>query len=300
MKIDRLIGILSILLQQEKVTAPFLAEKFEVSRRTINRDIEDLSKAGIPIVTLQGQNGGITIMDGYKIDKTLVTSTEMQSILAGLKSLDSISGSNKYRQLMNKLSVEKSSLTYNDQIIIDLSSWDKNSLAPKFEIIKKAIENKNMIFFEYYSPKGESKRQIEPYLLTFQWSSWYVWGFCLDKKDYRMFKLNRMLNIYIDSNLFFPRKVPKFTLDKEQVFPFTIKLIATFEKDMKWRLIDEYGVDSFEEKENHLLFEFGFMDKESVFRWLLSYGTKVNLISPKELVPEFIQLTKNILEKYQT
>ena len=92
MKIDRLIGILSILLQQEKVTAPYLAEKFEVSRRTINRDIEDICKAGIPVVTSQGQNGGISIMDGYRMDKTLLTSSDMQAILAGLKSLDSVSG----------------------------------------------------------------------------------------------------------------------------------------------------------------------------------------------------------------
>ncbi len=89
MKIDRLIGILSILLQQNKVTAPYLAEKFEVSRRTINRDIEDLCKAGIPLITTQGVNGGISIMEGYKIDNTLLTSADMQAILAGLRSLDS-------------------------------------------------------------------------------------------------------------------------------------------------------------------------------------------------------------------
>ena len=88
MKIDRLIGILSILLQQEKVTAPYLADKFEVSRRTINRDIEDICKAGTPVVTSQGQNGGISIMDGYRMDKTLLTSSDMQAILAGLKSLE--------------------------------------------------------------------------------------------------------------------------------------------------------------------------------------------------------------------
>ena len=95
MKIDRLIGILSILLQQEKVTAPYLAEKFEVSRRTIIRDVEALCKAGIPIVTAQGREGGISIIDGYRVDRTLLTSREMQSILTGLKSLDSVSGSNK-------------------------------------------------------------------------------------------------------------------------------------------------------------------------------------------------------------
>ena len=100
MKIDRLIGILSLLLQKDTVTAPELAAQFEVSRRTINRDIEDLCKAGIPIVTRQGTGGGISIMKDYKIEKTLLTNAEMQDILAGLRGLDSVNGTNRYGKLM--------------------------------------------------------------------------------------------------------------------------------------------------------------------------------------------------------
>ena len=136
MKIDRLIGILSILLQQEKITAPELAKKFEVSRRTINRDIENLCKAGIPIVTKQGQNGGISIIDGYKIDKTLLTSSDMQAILSGLGSLDSVSGTNQVSILMEKLGASNF-ISGNPNILIDLSSWYKDSLSPKIEQIKK-------------------------------------------------------------------------------------------------------------------------------------------------------------------
>lgn len=77
MKINRLIGILALLLQQERMTASELAEKFEVSRRTINRDIETLCEAGIPLMTVPGKNGGVSIMDGYKLDKTLLTSGEL-------------------------------------------------------------------------------------------------------------------------------------------------------------------------------------------------------------------------------
>ena len=104
MKLDRMIGILSILLQQDRVTAASLAEKFEVSRRTIYRDIESLCMAGIPMVTEQGQNGGVSIMDGYKIDRTLLSRSDMQAVLTGLRSLDSVSGTNRYAQLMEKLS----------------------------------------------------------------------------------------------------------------------------------------------------------------------------------------------------
>lgn len=193
MKIDRMIGILSVLLQKEKITAPELAEMFEVSRRTINRDVEALCKAGIPISTSQGAGGGIRIMEGYRMDKTILTSKDMQMILAGLRSLDSISGSGYYRQLMEKLQSGSSHfISGRDSILIDLSSWYKEALAPKIQMIQDAIEERKLLSFDYYAPKGESKRTIEPYYLVFQWSSWYVWGWCIQKQDFRLFKLNRM------------------------------------------------------------------------------------------------------------
>lgn len=122
MKIDRQLGILSILLQQDSVTAPYLAEVFEVSRRTINRDIENLCRAGIPITTRQGVGGGISIMEGYKVDRTMLTQGEMQDILAGLRSLDSVNGTNRYGQLMEKLSIGSSDfMVGNQSVLIDLS-----------------------------------------------------------------------------------------------------------------------------------------------------------------------------------
>lgn len=172
MKLDRLIGILSVLLQEDMITAPELAEKFEVSRRTINRDIEALCRAGIPIQTSQGFGGGITIMDGYRMDRTILTSKDMQMILAGLRSLDSVSGSQYYGQLMEKIQTGSSEfISGKDSMLIDLSSWYKRSLAPKMEVIQSAIECRHLLQFKYYAPSGESDRVIEPYYLVFQWSS---------------------------------------------------------------------------------------------------------------------------------
>ena len=151
MKIDRLIGILSVLLQKDKTTAPELAERFEVSKRTINRDIEALNNAGIPISTTQGNGGGISIMEGYRIDRTILTSKDMQMILAGLRSLDSVSGSSYYSQLMEKIKLGSSSfISGRDSILIDLSSWYRDTLAPKIEKIESAIEKRHLVFFKYY------------------------------------------------------------------------------------------------------------------------------------------------------
>ena len=177
MKMDRLIGILSILLQRERVTAPELAEQFEVSRRTIQRDIEALGRAGIPIATVQGAGGGISIMEGYRVDRTVLTAPEMGAILAGLRSLDSVSGTRRYAQLMEKLSAGTGGLVSGGaHMLIDLSSWYKTSLPPKIERIQGSIEQHLVLRFAYYSPKGESARTIEPYYLVFHWSAWYVWG----------------------------------------------------------------------------------------------------------------------------
>ena len=114
-------------------------------------------------------------MDGFKIDRTLLSSSDMKAILAGLQSLDSVSGTKRYRQLMDKLSINNSeTLNAGNHIIIDLSSWDKAIISDKIELIKTAVENQEKISFSYFAPNGDSMRVIEPYHLIFQWSSWYV------------------------------------------------------------------------------------------------------------------------------
>lgn len=301
MKIDRLIGILSILLQQEKVTAPMLAEKFEVSRRTINRDIEVLCQAGIPLVTTQGRDGGIAIIDGYKVDRTLITSSEMQSILTGLRSLDSVSGTNRYQQLMDKLAARQELILDSaSHIAIDLSSHYKEMLAPKIELIRTAIDQNRRLSFDYYSPKGESRRVVEPYMLIFQWSSWYLWGYSMEREDYRLFKLHRMLNLEETEERFTPRTYPAYDGSHERVFPPRLEVTAVFQPEMKWRLIEEYGVESFRELDDGtLLFRFGFTDKEHLFGWLLSFGSSVELLEPKELRKDIGELAEEISRKYK-
>ena len=238
MKIDRLIGILSILLQEEKITAPELAERFEVSRRTINRDIEDLCRAGIPIFTSQGAGGGISIMDGYRMDRTILTSRDMQMILAGLRSLYSVSGSHYSGQLMEKLKAGSSDvISGNESVLIDLSSWNKDSLSPKIELIQDAIELGKTLKFMYYASGGNTEREMEPYFLIFKWSSWYIYGYCLLRNDYRMFKLNRIAELVHGRNFEKRSAVPMPDLSNEKVFPPQAKVKAVFHSSMNGILL---------------------------------------------------------------
>lgn len=301
MKIDRLLGILVILLQKEKVTAPYLAERFEVSRRTIQRDIEHLCKAGIPLVTMQGQNGGISIIEGYKIDKTLLTTAEMQAILAGLRSLDSVSKTNFYGQLMEKLLPGSKNVMAGDQnILIDLSSWYKTSLSPKIELIHRAIQDRKKVLFRYFSPQGESLRQVEPYYLLFQWSSWYLWGYCLDRQDFRMFKLNRMTELINTGDLYDERvvEIPDFSTKELYSYEYPVKVL--FKPQCKWRLIEECGFDCFEEQEDgRLLYCTKFTDKKSALRWLLIFEDGAEILEPEELREELADFAKKLLKKYK-
>ena len=301
MKIERLIGILSVLLQREKTTAPELAERFEVSRRTINRDIEDLCRAGIPIRTSQGTGGGISIMDGYRMDRTILTSKDMQMILAGLRSLDSVSGSSYYGQLMEKIQAGSSSfISGRDSILIDLSSWYRESLTPKIETIQDAIGDRHLVRFQYFSPSGDSERTVEPYYLVFHWSNWYLWGWCRDRKAFRLFKLNRMDSVQKTEEIFECREAPMPDLSNEKIFPGKIRVKALFEADQKWRLVEDFGPECFVERDDgRLLFTADYTDLESLVTWLMTFGDKVEVLEPKEAREAIARMAKRMAMLYK-
>ena len=301
MKIDRLIGILSVLLQREKTTAPELAERFEVSRRTINRDIEDLCKAGIPIRTSQGTGGGISIMDGYRMDRTILTSKDMQMILAGLRSLDSVSGSSYYSQLMEKIQAGSSSLiSGRDSILIDLSSWYRESLTPKIETIQDAIGDRHLVRFQYFSPSGDSERTVEPYYLVFHWSSWYLWGWCRDRKAFRLFKLNRMDSVREMEENYECKDAPLPDLSNEKIFPGRIRVKALFEPDQKWRLVEDFGPECFVENDDgRLLFTTDHTDLESLVAWLMTFGDKAEVLEPEEAREAVARMAKRMAMLYK-
>ena len=303
MKIDRLIGIITILLQKEKVTTSQLADRFEVSQRTIQRDIDSICKAGIPIVSMQGYGGGLSIAEGYKIDKTLLTQKELSAIFMGLKSIDSISKYTYSQSLMEKLTNEKSAiLSDHNRVIIHLSSFYQVSLTEKIDVIKQAISNRELISFQYYSEKGESERIIEPYFIMFRWFAWYVYGYCLTQQDFRLFKLNRLSELQNLKASYEERLISEKELDFDHyIWRDDIKLVALFDTSVKYRLIDEYGLEcvTFDNQSGKLRFENVFTNSSHLLQWILSYGDAVKVIEPLDLVNRVCQNAKNILAQYK-
>ncbi|MCL1862064.1 MAG: WYL domain-containing protein [Defluviitaleaceae bacterium] len=245
MKLDRLMSILTILLQNDRVTAPYLAEKFEVSRRTIGRDIDTLCKAGIPIVTFQGTGGGVSIAEGFKLDKSILTIKELSGIIAAIKGIGSVSEQSYIEQILNKLGAGSESdavVSLHEPVVIDLASYYKDDLTKKIESIKQAIFDRQIIEFDYFYDKGECHRRIEPYIVIFQWTSWYVFGYCLERQDWRMFKLNRLCNLTTCDESFAMREIPPEKRDYNRHFNDDIKLVAVFDKSVRYQLIESIPI----------------------------------------------------------
>lgn len=297
MKIDRLIGIITVLQQKKTVTAPYLAEKFEVSRRTINRDIEDICKAGIPIVTTQGAAGGISLMDGFALDTTVFTQQELAAIFTGLKSLDSVSRSASAERLARKIG-GSAAVELSESMVIDLSSFYKDELAGKIELVQRAIRESQCIAFHYCYNKGEADKYIEPYLVVFKWSDWYVFGFCRERQDFRMYKLRRLWDLRLTGEGFAPREVP----EEKRRFGSNITdgymTQAVYDPSVKYRLVEAYGAGSFSVREDGLYAEWGFTTVEGAVEWFLGFGGKVRVLGPEELMERMREEARAILEQY--
>lgn len=278
---------------------PYLAEKFEVSRRTVSRDIEDICRAGIPIVTTQGSSGGVEIMKGFCFDTTVFTRDELQSVFVGLKALDSVNAGANGKILENKLYIDDKTVSLSENMIIDLSSFHKDTLSEKIKLLKQAAFDRRIVKFRYYYGKGEEDKEVEPYLIVFKWSSWYLFGYCPQRKDFRMYKLNRLWELTATEISFEKREVPKEKMNFD-LYPsdeFSVK--ALYEPSEKYRLIEEYGPYSFQtESDGRLSCELGFVDHKSALSWFMSFGDKAEIVSPDDFKNEFISILKNTLAKY--
>jgi len=299
MKLDRLIGILTILLQNEKTSAPELAERFEVSRRTILRDIDTLCMAGIPIVTTRGVSGGIAIMDGYKIHQSVLTTDELQDLVAALKGLDSVCTQSIYEGLMQKLTKGGAVVSLADNIVIDLSGYDKYSLSKQITFLKQTIADNQTITFEYHYEKGLSHRKVDPYCIEFRWEAWYIFGWCHERQNFRRFKLRRMCNTSLADERFTRRAVSDNHLDANNIFTEHNFIQIRFDKSVRFKVIEKYGPDCYEEDEHGLLLSLNYTNKDYILSWVLGFGSNAEVLYPQETRTELADIAKNILDKYQ-
>ncbi|MBW9156161.1 helix-turn-helix transcriptional regulator [Clostridium tagluense] len=308
MKIDRLISIIMVLLNYERVSAIKLAKMFEVSPRTIYRDIETISLAGIPIVTHNGVNGGISIMQEYKIDKKLFTVSDISTLLMGLASVSTtlsnkeiIGTLEKVKSLLPKEQFRDIELKSN-QITVDLTTWMGNkSFQPNLEKIKKALSDSKYLLFEYYGVNREKdKRCIEPYKLVLKERNWYLQGYCTLREDFRVFKLSRISNLEILESTFVPREFQAKPLDGSGWIDkrlITTKLLVDW--SLREQMVERCGEENIEPYGNDkFIVDFPFVEDDFGYNILMGFGDKCECLAPENVRIELINRIKKLLHVY--
>ena len=294
MKLDRLISILVLLLRRERIQARELSEMFEVSVRTILRDVDTLNLAGIPIVTYQGVNGGIGIAEGYRLDRSILTSDEMASIIAFLKGIAKTISDTKHDILVEKLknSLTEAQLekltTKASQLVIDYEPWGKNgTLKERIGQIRSAIEASKMIEFIYCDSDGrKTKRSVEPYSIVLKLQNWYLYAWCLMRNDFRFFKVSRIKEMVIMDTVFNPRKLSfnKMNWENQRQKDFKmVRLELIFEAEMT-EIVEEFLGEEFIHGENgKLMITLEMPENNWLYGFLLSFGNMVEVVNPPHI-----------------
>ena len=292
---SRLFRILYYLLEKGGATAPQLADKFEVSVRTIYRDVEALSGAGIPIYAEPGRNGGICLLHEFILDRALLSESERQEVLTAIQSI-SATGYTSGKEALTKLSALFHVDTGN-WLEVDFSRWGKSACDnSKFERLKTAVIRHKEIRIVYENSGSErSERIIQPLKLSFKAKEWYLKAFCLEKQDFRIFKLNRILELELLERTFVPRPFPE-PEDTGQT-PGS-QIVLSFAKEIAYRVYDEFDETQIRRQENG---DFLVSAQMTVDPWLigylLSFGAQVSVMEPEYLRELLAVQAKEIYEK---
>lgn len=284
MQINRLLEIVYILLSKKTVTAKELSEYFEVSQRTIYRDIDALSCAGIPIYTNKGKGGGISLIDSFVLNKSLLTEKEQIDILSSLHGLNALNVA-EVEPVLKRLSLifDKKNTNWID---VDFSSWDnKSDERAKFNLLKMSILNRCVVNFSYFSSYGEkTERAIEPLKLLFKGQGWYVYGYCRTKKDFRIFKLTRIKELN-STNEIFERDVPETIVDKTELKNNkTITLVLKVDTSMAFMLYDVFDNECIVKNlDGSFTVTTTVPEGEWIYGYILSFGCMAEVLEPKSV-----------------
>ncbi|WP_152394894.1 helix-turn-helix transcriptional regulator [Paenibacillus guangzhouensis] len=304
MKLERLISMIYMLLSHEVVSATALAEKYNVSQRTIYRDIETICAAGIPVVSYQGVNGGYGIIDEYKMDRSLLGSYDVGTLITILNSMSTVFSDDRAQETIHKLQTIQ-----NDQkspsVTMDISSWPYRET---LQLLRTAITEHRVVRFEYVSAKNERvSRVVEPVQLMYKYRTWYIYGYCRLRNDYREFKVTRMDELRMMTEHFKPHQEPtnsddeqnsQGASDQEQV---AVKLHVKV--DGLARALDQFYDDERTFLEDGSLLITVRLSDGSGLNWLLpmilSFGDKIRVVEPPEIQLQVKEMLEKMLHSYQ-
>ncbi|UEL48038.1 helix-turn-helix transcriptional regulator [Terrisporobacter hibernicus] len=309
MKINRLTEIILILLNKKKITAKELSDKFQVSTRTIYRDIETLSLSGVPVYMSKGKNGGISLLEDFSINKTLLSDNDKESITLALKALSTIEYPD-INSVIDKVGFINSKHHHDNWVDIDLSRWGSKTYEDdKFDKIKYAILNDKLVEFSYVNSLSNiSKRIIEPIKLIYKGQSWYLYGYCRLKKDFRLFRISRIKDFKVNKESFTKWNLKKQEMNylKEQVRNKdenkafnTVKVKLEVKKEALYRVFDEFDKESIIENEDgNYQVTMEYPENEWLYGYILSFGAYAKVIEPLHIKNIIIEKMEKALKMY--
>ena len=299
MKDNRLFRILYYILEKGKVTANELADKFEVSVRTIYRDIDSISSAGIPIYATQGKGGGIEIAEDFVLSKSLLSEKEKQQIMSALQGLENTTIQHE-NELLTKLSA-LFKIKNTSWIEVDFNNWQNNKMYEKtFNDIKSAILSKNIVSFTYFSSnEKETSRRVKPVRLLFKGQDWYLYALCLLRNDFRYFKLSRIKNLETHTEKF-DDNFEDVVLKKEMPYENTVHIKVKFDRKVAFRVYDELNGENIEDSDGNLYTEIEVPNDYNLYNYIFSFGDGAEVLEPKEIRMQIKEMINKMAKKYIT
>lgn len=305
MQISRLFQIVYLLLERKSMTARELAERFEVSQRTVYRDVEALSQAGIPIYADRGKGGGIRLMDDFVLNKSVLSQEERREIL------ESLQGMHAVRQEEAGTALQKlSSLFGSDRenwIEIDFGPWNPTSvLKERFELLKGAILRREAVRFTYSGAKGTTEeREAEPVRLVFRGNDWYLLAWCRKRRDFRFFKLTRMTLPTLTGEIFEPQQPPDYGKEGSQSYPGALDLPQTtvevlIDPQLAYRVYDEFPPECrYVQEDGRFWVRFTMASGDWLYYYLMTYGDGLEVLTPPEVRAGLRERYRRALDRYE-
>ncbi|KKO54124.1 helix-turn-helix transcriptional regulator [Paenibacillus sp. DMB20] len=315
MKLDRLLAITVLLLNRGRVSAKELSERFEVTSKTIYRDMDTLNQAGIPIIAYQGVSGGFEIMESFMIDRHWLSVEEMRSLVTAVKGINNAMGDMETEALLEKVnnllqkalqgrSGEEGGLQ-TERLIMDMNPWgQREGIRETIGILKQAIHEKQCAVIGYISSDSVNRsRMIEPASLILKGNVWYVQAYCKLRREFRIFRVSRIQHIELTDEAFLPRQAPEIErLDWKTTWSDGCEtdMALRFEPEARQRIADVFHPDEIREfPDGSFRVNVSLKADEWFYGMILSFGGKVIVESPPSVAEEVVRRAKKIIARYE-
>ncbi len=302
MKTDRLYAITVYLLNHGKTSASELARKFEVSVRTVQRDIDSLCQAGIPIVAETGASGGYSLSEAFRLDAHTATNEDYALMLTALKGFATAMKSRRLDEAVEKIAALAREAS--NGVILDFSVLRERDGA-LLETLGEAVKAKRPVRFEYTNADNATRiHTVEPLAVVYRWYAWYLLAYSTVKDDYRTYKLVRMRNAEIVDAVFTRahESAEAILRNKDGNTPQTCTEITVRCKSAARAKAVEYlnGQITHEYENGDCDMILSVIENEHFwFGTLLSLGDGVEIRSPEHIRARVLEAAKNIILLYE-